>query len=117
VREGDAEAVVNLTNDAWFRGSHAPETHLLAAKLRAIELGRSVVRATTDGVTAAIDPSGRVIARAPRGEASALVAEVPWSDRTTPWTRWGHTLSIAVVVGLALGASVRRTPPSSAAAG
>jgi apolipoprotein N-acyltransferase len=117
VREGDAEAVVNLTNDAWFRGSHAPETHLLAAKLRAIELGRSVVRATTDGVTAALDPAGRVRARAPRSEASALVADVPWRSGATPWVRWGDALSIAVGVVLAIGASVRRARPCGAAAG
>jgi apolipoprotein N-acyltransferase len=111
LRESAGEAIVNLTNDAWFAGSHEPETHLLAAKLRAIELGRSVVRATTDGVTAAIAPTGRVLARAPRGEASALVAEVPWSVRATPWARWGDALSVAVVAALALGASARQRRP------
>ena len=92
VAEG-AEILVNLTNDAWFGDSAEPYAHLALAKLRAIENRRFLIRATNTGVSAIVDPAGRITATGPsfvptvvRGEARYLtgrtlfnrVGEAPW---------------------------------------
>ena len=62
VKQG-AEILINVSNDGWFRKSSAPLQHLAHAVLRSVEQSRSLARATNTGVTAAIDPFGRVTAR------------------------------------------------------
>ena len=61
----DADALVNVTNDAWFGNSSARHQHFQIARMRAIEAGRFMVRAANDGISAVIGPHGEVIARAP----------------------------------------------------
>jgi apolipoprotein N-acyltransferase len=65
--------LVNLTNDAWFGNSAEPELHLLEAIPRTIETRRDMVRAVNTGVTVHVDALGRVVARAPREEATFLI--------------------------------------------
>jgi apolipoprotein N-acyltransferase len=60
VRDGDANLIVTLANDAWFGDSQEPWLHMHLARLRAIELGRFVVRSTNSGVSGLIDPVGRL---------------------------------------------------------
>jgi apolipoprotein N-acyltransferase len=60
VRHADPDLLVNLTNDAWFGDSTEPWIHLALAKLRAVEHRRYLVRATNSGVSAIVDPVGRV---------------------------------------------------------
>jgi len=62
VRQG-ATILINVSNDGWFRKSSAPLQHLAHAVLRCVEQSRALARATNTGVTAAIDPFGRVTAR------------------------------------------------------
>jgi apolipoprotein N-acyltransferase len=59
--EGDPELIANLTNDAWFGDSTEPWIHLALAKLRAVEHRKFFVRSTNSGVSAFVDPAGRVI--------------------------------------------------------
>ena len=61
-----AEVLVNISNDGWYGDTSAPWQHLNMVRMRAIENHRWVLRATNTGVTAAIDPNGRVIQAAPR---------------------------------------------------
>ncbi|HTU57447.1 MAG TPA: apolipoprotein N-acyltransferase, partial [Polyangiales bacterium] len=61
-REARPHVLINITNDAWFGDTHAPWEHLALAKLRSVEHHRSLVRATNSGVSAVIDPVGRVVA-------------------------------------------------------
>jgi apolipoprotein N-acyltransferase len=58
-----AEVLLNLSNDGYFGHSAAHEQHLLIARMRAAENRRWLIRATNDGITASIDPAGRVVAR------------------------------------------------------
>ena len=105
VRAG-ADLLINLTNDAWSQTVSAETQHFVAARLRAVENRRVLIRATNGGVTAAIDPWGRVIGEvAPLFTATALRLQVPvYRPRAdTPYTRFGDYLPW--LLGLLLGAS------------
>src|SRR5215469_965466 len=78
-----ADALVNVTNDAWFGHSSARHQHLQIARMRALEEGRYMVRAANDGISAVIGPHGEVIARAPEFKSVTLVSTiVPYGGRT-----------------------------------
>ncbi len=77
VREGDPHLLVNLTNDAWFGDTHEPWEHLALAKFRSVEHHRALVRATNSGVSAVIDPVGRVVTQGGTFTRETLEAEVP----------------------------------------
>ena len=94
IRAG-ADLLVNLTNDAWSQTVSAETQHFVAAKLRAVENRRVLIRATNGGVTAAIDPWGRVIGEvAPLFTATSLRLQVPVyrPSSDTPYTRFGDYL-------------------------
>ncbi|MHB0777417.1 apolipoprotein N-acyltransferase [Halomonas sp. WWR20] len=88
-RARDADVLLTVSNDTWFGRSIGPLQHLQMARLRAKENGRYVLRATSNGVTAIIDPRGRTTAVAPQFEATSLVGEVTSMTGTTPFTRTG----------------------------
>lgn len=99
-----AELLVSLSNDAWFVDPE-PRLHLALARLRAIEQRKFFVRATNDGVSAVIDPNGRVVAAAPTRRAATLLADVRWLAGRTPFDRIGGAipwLSAAVFAALLL---------------
>jgi apolipoprotein N-acyltransferase len=77
VRSEPADLLVNLTNDAWFGDSSEPWIHLALAQFRAIEHRRAFVRSTNSGVSAIIDPLGRVIAHTPTFQQATIAAAVP----------------------------------------
>src|SRR5260221_3023469 len=62
----EATLLVNVSNVAWFGDSLAPAQHLQISRIRALEAGRAMLRATNTGVTAIIDPRGKVVARLPQ---------------------------------------------------
>ena len=76
-----ADLLVNMTDDVWFASDLSHEQHLRFAALRAVETRRSLVRAVNVGVTAIVDPSGRVRARLPTGEPGVLVGEALLGDK------------------------------------
>ena len=67
-----AEFFVNISNDGWYGNTGAPLQHLNMARMRAIENNRWLLRDTNTGVTAVIDPYGRIVAEAPRWQRTAL---------------------------------------------
>jgi apolipoprotein N-acyltransferase len=88
---GRPEWIVNVSNDAWFGATSGPLQHLNLASYRAIETGLPVVRATPTGVSAVIDPWGRVIdgQRLESGESGVIDALLPAPAAVTPYGRWG----------------------------
>jgi len=102
-----ARAFVNLSNDGWYGDSGAYAQHLNQTRMRAIENNRWVLSATDTGVTAAIDPLGRVIARIPRKQRAALVAPYMLTSVTTFYTRHGDWFAYACAI-ISLGALVTR---------
>jgi apolipoprotein N-acyltransferase len=109
VRDG-ASVLVNISNIAWFGDSHALGQHLNISRLRAIELGRPMLRATNTGMTASIDASGRVLAALEPVTRGALDIEVRGAAGLTPYVRFGHwpATGIAAFFLLALAARRRR---------
>ena len=89
--------LLNLTNDAWFGISTGPYQHFQQARVRAIEEGLPVVRAANDGVSAVIDPVGRILAALPLGQEGVLDSGLPQPAATTIYTRIGDMLFFVVI--------------------
>jgi len=89
MREGDPELLANLTNDAWFGDSTEPWIHLALAKFRAVEQRKFFVRSTNSGVSAFIDPVGRVISHTNTFEEASQHATLRWLKGKTLYTLWG----------------------------
>ena len=105
-----ADAFINITNDAWSGTVTAETQHLVAAKLRAVENRRVLVRGTNGGVTTVIDPYGRTLAQAPLLQEAFLRVQVPiYRGPRTVYTQLGDVLPIplAVVVLVSLLVSAR----------
>lgn len=101
---GRPEWIVNVSNDAWFGATSGPIQHLNLASYRAIETGLPVVRATPTGVSAVIDPWGRVIEgqRLDSGESGVIDARLPAPAEVTLFGRIGHlSFWLMVLAGLA----------------
>ncbi len=88
-RQG-AQLFVNLTNDAWFFNTAAPHQHFAANVLRAVENGRPVLRAANTGISAVIDPFGRILQRTSLFTPALLQAEVLLKDSGTFYTAYGN---------------------------
>ena len=97
-----AQVLVNVSNDAWFGESFAAEQHLQFSQMRALETGRWMVRSTNTGVTAAIDPSGRVAARLPWFTSGTLVHDVVPMKGMTPYARWGNAAALLLAMSIGL---------------
>lgn len=71
-----AAFLVNITNDAWFGRSAGPHQHLAMARVRAVEMGRDLVRAANTGISALVDPHGRIVKRSRLEERALLVGRI-----------------------------------------
>ena len=96
-----ATLLVNLSNTAWFGDSLAQPQHLQIAQMRALETGRPILRATNTGMTAIVNPHGRVERVLPPFSESALVGEVSGYTGATPYVRWGNA-AVLLLAGLGL---------------
>ena len=92
--------LVTISNDTWFGRSIGPLQHMQMARMRALEMGRYLVRATNNGVSAVVDPAGRVIASAPQFEPAVVRSSVRRMNGQTPYAGFG---SWPLLAGLALG--------------
>jgi apolipoprotein N-acyltransferase len=99
--------IVNLTNDGWFGISTGPYQHLQQARMRAIEEGLPVVRAANTGISAVIDPMGRIVAQLGLGIEGVLDASLPAASAPTVYARFGN-ISAAILVAIALIFVLRR---------
>jgi Apolipoprotein N-acyltransferase len=94
--------IVNLTNDGWFGISTGPYQHLQQARLRAIEEGLPVVRAANTGISAVIDPEGRIVARLDLGIEGVLDGSLPAAIPPTVYARTGDIPAATIVVAALL---------------
>jgi apolipoprotein N-acyltransferase len=106
-----AELLVNVTNDAWYGTTSAPYQHLAMAAFRAVENRRYLVRAANTGITAVVDPWGRVLEPTRLFDRAVLVREVAFVGRTTFYTRHGDVFArscAAIALALVLATFRRR---------
>jgi apolipoprotein N-acyltransferase len=99
--------IINLTNDGWFGISTGPYQHLQQARLRAVEEGLPVVRAANTGISAVIDPSGRIVAQLGLGIEGVLDANLPQALPPTIYARI-KDIPAAVIMAAALLLVIRR---------
>ncbi len=108
-----ARWLLNVTNDSWYGWSAGPFEHFAAARLRPVETGLPLVRAANTGISAVVDPYGRVVARLGLQQQGVLTAPLPEPLATPPlYARWGDGPWL-MVLGVMLGIGVwrgRRTP-------
>lgn len=107
----DASILVNVSNDAWFGDSIAPHQHLQIARMRALEAGRHVVRATNNGVSAFIGPDGTLLAQGPQFEFVSMTHDVQPRTGLTPFARLGNwpVILLTLLIILWLGWRSRTT--------
>jgi apolipoprotein N-acyltransferase len=98
VRESDVPAgvLVNSTNLAWFGNTIALDQHLQIARMRSLETGRPMLRATNTGATAAIDAHGNVVARLPAFTKGSIETTVQGTTGFTPYVTSGNNTVLAV---------------------
>ena len=102
-RARGADLIVVLSEDSWLGDTTGPWQHAQIARMRALELGRYLVRATNDGVSAIIDPRGDIMEKLPRYESAVATATITSSRSETLFGRFGLLPMIAVVVLVAAG--------------
>jgi apolipoprotein N-acyltransferase len=76
VRQG-ADIILTVTNDAWFKGSSAPQSHFNAGIMRAIENHKYFIMAGNTGISAVIDPSGKVVGKIDQNRRGILTVKIP----------------------------------------
>lgn len=105
--------IVNVTNDGWFGRTSGPYQHLAQVRLRAIEQGLPVVRSANSGISAVVDPYGRVLQSLALGQRGVLDSGLPQALHSTLYGNWGDvmlvvTIGIAIVLVVVLSLGARR---------
>ena len=83
-------AILTLSNDAWFGDSHGPHQHMQIAQTRAAELGLPVLRSTNNGVTGIVAADGSLVAQIPSFTQTHLSYALPMKSFSTPYKYWGE---------------------------
>ncbi len=107
--------LVNASNDAWFGDSLAPHQHLQIARLRALESGRYLLRATNTGISAIIAPDGSIEQQAPQFEQALLSASIQPLRGATPYALWRDLPMLSLAGLLLLGLWLTRARRHAAA--
>ncbi|MEQ1673945.1 MAG: apolipoprotein N-acyltransferase [Candidatus Nitrotoga sp.] len=105
----EATLLVNVTNDAWYGKSSAAMQHNQIARMRALESGRMMLRATNTGVTSIIRRDGTIQALLPQHEEGALVGQVQGYTGSTPYVRWGNAAVLLLIAAMLAYAWLRRS--------
>jgi apolipoprotein N-acyltransferase len=110
----EATFLVNVSDDAWFGHSIAPQQHLQIARMRALETGRPLLRDTNTGLTAIVDDRGKLQAVAPQFKVAALTGEIQPMRGMTPYARVGNALVVVLIAAMTAAAAMiarrRRRP-------
>ncbi len=98
-----AKFLVNVTNDAWFGRSIEPYQHMQIARMRALESGRYLLRATNTGVTAVVSEKGNIIHQAPVMQRASVTAEINPMSGLTPYARTGDKPIMVLILMVLFG--------------
>jgi apolipoprotein N-acyltransferase len=102
-----SDILLTISNDTWFGTSIGPMQHLQMAQMRALEAGRWMIRATNNGVSALIDPRGKITATVPQFQQAILRGSVVPMQGLTPYLRW-QSWPLILLCALCLIAAVLR---------
>ena len=103
----EATILVNMSNDAWFDGSHESAQHHTMARMRALETGRYMLRATNTGISSVIGPHGQELMVATPFERQVLRASVTPLKGQTPYVFWGDAFILLLAIVLVGAACLR----------
>ncbi len=103
-----ATLLVNGSNNAWYGDSFAPHQHLQISRMRSLETGRDLLRATTNGISAIVDDKGRIVKRSPQFETIVITAQVQPRTGATPYVRFGNVPVLIVLTVMLFAASTVR---------
>lgn len=96
----EAAFLVNVTNDAWFGNSIEPHQHMQIARMRALETGRYLLRATNTGLTGFVAPNGKIIKQAPLFETTVLTDTIQPRGGVTPYSTIGERSIVLILLVL-----------------
>lgn len=102
------DLILNVTNDAWFGATPGPYQHFAQARLRAVEEGLPLVRAANTGISAVVDPFGRISDSLPLGAEGVLDADLPQAIPATLYSRYGRILLTATLMICLMALIARR---------
>ncbi|WP_036230616.1 apolipoprotein N-acyltransferase [Marinobacterium jannaschii] len=103
-----ANLLLTVSNDTWFGNSIAPDQHMQIARVRALENGRWLIRATNNGISGLVNPQGDIVAVAERFQQAVLSGEVQSMQGATPYQRWGQLPALLLALLLLLAGGVPR---------
>ena len=104
----EASVLINVSNDAWFGDSIAPHQHLQIARMRALEAGRYMVRATNNGVSAFVGPKGELLDTMPQFVYATMTINVIPHTGATPFVRTGNGPLISLLIGILAWVALRQ---------
>jgi apolipoprotein N-acyltransferase len=107
-----ASLLVNVSNDAWFENSQQPHQHHAIARMRALESGRYMLRATNTGISAVINDQGEAVAVAAQFKTTVLRASARPMSGATPYVRWGDGLVLIFSISALVWAARRSSTDS-----
>lgn len=94
----EATVLINGSNNAWYGDSLAAHQHLQIARMRTVETGRMLIRATTNGISAFVDHRGKIISQTPQFETFVLTGKVQPRSGATPYVRFGNSPVVITVL-------------------
>ena len=94
----DTDILLTVSNDAWFGNSHGPHQHFEIARMRALEFGRPLLRATNNGLTGLVDHLGKIIKVAPQFEEVVLKGQITLVTGVTPYSQWPRLILWAMII-------------------
>jgi apolipoprotein N-acyltransferase len=93
-----AQVLVNITNDAWYEDTAMPRQHLMQAAMRAVENRRPLLRCANTGISAIVEPTGRIVSASRLGEKTILEGSVRPADQNTLYAGTGDVFAILCVI-------------------
>jgi apolipoprotein N-acyltransferase len=110
----DADFLINVSNDAWFGDSLAPHQHLQIARMRAVETSRYMLRATNTGISAIIDPQGKILKQSAQGETAVIDGIIAPHQGMTLYARVKDWLIVLLTIGCLLALLLYQRKPAIA---